>query len=59
MPYRSIYYMDKTTGELLTYAEMRESWRNDYDGDDPTNPLHWSEQFEVALDSAGNAIKIR
>ena len=39
-------YMNLDTGEVLTYAEMRKQWREDYDGDDPTNGIDWHEQYE-------------
>ena len=40
------YYMNVDTGELLTYEEMREQWREEYDGEDPTNCRRISEQYE-------------
>lgn len=39
------YYENIDTGELLTYKEMREQWKNDYDGDDPTNCMSWQDQY--------------
>ena len=39
-------YQNRDTGELLTREEMLKQWREDYDGDDPTNPLHYSEQYD-------------
>ncbi len=39
-------YMDKTTGELLTKQEALTIWREEYDGDDPTNAVPFEEQFE-------------
>jgi len=41
------YYMNKETGELLRYREMRVQFAEDYDGDDDTNCIHWSEYYEV------------
>ena len=39
------YYMDNTTGELLTKKEALKIWCDEYDGDDPTNDLPFSEIF--------------
>lgn len=39
-------YMNKDTGEILNRAEMLEQWRDEYDGDDPTNGLTWREQYD-------------
>lgn len=44
------YFMNRETGELLTRAEMMTQFRDEYDGDDPTNPLSWDEYYkEVEL----------
>lgn len=40
------YYMNRDTGELLTYEEMLQQWREEYDGDDPTNCMDIREQYE-------------
>lgn len=40
------YYMNNETGELLTKKEALEIWCNEYDGNDPTNDLPFSEVFE-------------
>ena len=39
-------YMNRDTGELLTYEEMLKQWREEYDGDDDTNCCPISEQYE-------------
>lgn len=39
-------YRNKDTGEVLDYSAMRNQWREEYDGDDPTNGLTWREQYE-------------
>ncbi len=44
-------YHNKETGELLTYAQMKKQFRDDYDGDDPTNPLGWDEYYDEIDDS--------
>lgn len=39
-------YMNKDTGEILTAADARKQWRNEYDGDDPTNCLSFLDQYD-------------
>lgn len=41
-----IYYVNRETGELLTKAEMLEQAATEYDFDDETNGLEWSEYYE-------------
>ena len=44
------YFMNRETGELLTRPEMIQQFREEYDGDDPTNCVSWDEYFkEVEL----------
>lgn len=46
-------YMNKATGEVLSKHEMLEQFRDDYDGDDPTNPLGWGEYFDEIPEAKG------
>lgn len=39
-------YQNKDTKEILNLRQMREQWREKYDGDDDTNVLSWNEQYE-------------
>ncbi len=39
------YYIHNEHGYLVTYDEMIEICRDEYDCDDPTNPLSWKEYF--------------
>lgn len=39
-------YMNVDTGEVLTYEEMLQQWREEYDGDDDTNCRSINEQYE-------------
>jgi len=39
-------YMNKDTGEVLTYNEMFQQWIEEYDGGDPTNCMSIWEQYE-------------
>lgn len=39
-------YMNRETGEVLTYKEMLTQFAEEYDGDDPTNALGWQEYYE-------------
>ena len=41
-------YINKDTGEVHESKEgMLKQWREEYDGDDPTNCMHWTEQYEM------------
>lgn len=40
------YFMNKETGEVLTYKEMIQQGIEEYDLDDPTNLIDWSEIYE-------------
>lgn len=40
------WYMNKETGELLSWEEMIEQGAEEYDLDDPTNGLSWEEYYE-------------
>lgn len=46
-----MYYMNKETGELLTKAEMLEQAAIEYDMNDDTNGLDWSEYYEIIRES--------
>lgn len=39
-------YINRETGELLTRREMLKQFAEDYDGNDPTNAVSWTEYFE-------------
>jgi hypothetical protein len=39
-------YMNRETGEILTYSEMMIQFRAWYDGDDDTNVCSWSEYYK-------------
>ena len=39
------YYMNNHTGALLTKKEALKIWCEEYDGDDPTNDVPFSEVF--------------
>ncbi len=39
------YYQNKATGELLTHYEMWNQLVEEYDGDDATNLLDWTEYY--------------
>lgn len=39
-------YMNLSTGEVMTERAMRRQFRDDYDGDDPTNSLTWEEYYK-------------
>ena len=38
-------YMNRYTGELLTYKEMMTQWREELDGDDDTNLIPYTEHY--------------
>lgn len=44
---RNWIFMNKEHGHVLTYSEMIEEFRAEYDGDDPTNPISWEEYYTV------------
>jgi hypothetical protein len=46
-----IYYMNRETGELLTKAEMLEQAATEYDLNDETNGLEWSEYYDIIRES--------
>lgn len=39
-------FINRDTGEALTEEEARTQWREEYDGDDPTNILTFEEQYK-------------
>ena len=39
-------FMNKETGEVLNYAQAVQQFREEYDGDDPTNFISFEEYFE-------------
>jgi hypothetical protein len=43
-------YMNKEHGYILTYEEMREEFKELYDGGDPTNCVNW-EEYYTKMDS--------
>ncbi len=47
---KNCLYMNKEHGYILTYAEMREEFKELYDGEDPTNCVGWEEHY-TKLDS--------
>jgi len=50
-------YQNRETGEILTEKAMKEQFRDDYDGGDPTNPLSIEEYYEEINDSLKNRIE--
>lgn len=46
-----IYYMNRETGELLTKAEMLKQAATEYDLNDETNGLEWSEYYDIIRES--------
>ena len=51
-----IGYMNIANGELLTRSAMLRQFKTEYEGDDPTNCLDWSEYYEeVILNSEDDA----
>lgn len=40
-------FQNRECGNILTYDEMIEEYREMYDGGDPTNPCGWEEYYEV------------
>ena len=40
------YFINQDTGEALTEEEARIQWREEYDGDEPTNILTFEEQYK-------------
>ena len=41
-------YMNKETGEVLTYNQMLKQFEEEYDGNDPTNCISYDEYYEEA-----------
>ena len=41
------HFINRETGELLTKAEALAEWKEEYDGGDPTNPIPFSEYYEI------------
>lgn len=39
-------YVNKETGELLTYNQMLKQFEEEYDGNDPTNCVGYDEYYE-------------
>lgn len=39
-------YMNKETGEVLTYKQMVKQFEEEYDGNDPCNALSYDEYYE-------------
>lgn len=42
-------YMNRYTGELLTYKEMMTQWREEFDGDDDTNLTPYTEHYTPVI----------
>lgn len=40
------FFIDKSTGEMLSRQLMLSRYAEEYDGDDPTNAVGWEEYFE-------------
>ena len=40
-------YKNRDTGEILNEIEAKKQWREEYDGDDPTNPARFEEQYAL------------
>ena len=40
-------FQNRECGNILTYDEMIEEYREMYDGDDPTNPYGWDAYYEL------------
>lgn len=40
-------FQNKECGNVLTYDEMIDEYREMYDGDDPTNATGWEEYYEL------------
>lgn len=41
-------YKNRDTGEMLNEIEAKKQWHKEYDGDDPTNPVRFEEQYALA-----------
>ncbi len=41
-------YKNRDTGEMMKEIEAKKQWREEYDGDDPTNPARSEDQYELA-----------
>lgn len=42
----NVYWMNRDTGELLTYDEMQKQFAEDYDGNDETNFISYHEYYK-------------
>ena len=42
------FYKNKDTGQILKEPEARAQWRDEYDGDDPTNAVNFYNQYQEA-----------
>ena len=40
-------FQNRECGNILTYDEMIEEFREMYDGDDPTNPFGWETYYKL------------
>lgn len=40
-------FQNRECGNILTYDEMIEEYREMYDGDDSTNPFGWETYYEL------------
>ena len=49
------FYRNKDTGQILKEDEARAQWRDEYDGEDPTNAVRFFDQYE---DAAGRDLAI-
>ena len=38
-------FVNRETGEVLTYTKARKQWREEYDGGDPMNAIPFSEYY--------------
>lgn len=47
-----VYFVNRETGEVLTREEMTKQFREEYDGDDPTNAIDISEYYEEVRNDA-------
>lgn len=55
-------YRNKETGELFTYREMLEEWRERYEGINPDNGLcqyHWHTRYDYLEDNGTGWRKVR
>ena len=47
IPMRKHLYQNKECGNILTYDEMIAEFKEMYDGCDSTNPVSWTEYYEI------------